>query len=96
MSGSPAGDSLLRGGAATRLRVRGILAVTAQLVRDAADPRKRDVMHGMLDERRRILAELARDLHEDGPTRCLDALMAAVEESDRTFGQLLDGVTTTS
>ena len=93
---APAVDSLLRGRPAQRLLVRGILAATLQLVRDAADPRKRDVMRRMIVERKRMLGELARNLHAEGSTRCLDALVAAMAESDRTFAQLLDGVDTTS
>ena len=96
MDVAPAVDSLLRAGPGRRLLVRGILAATSQLVRDAAYPRKRDAMRRMMRERQRMLGELARDLHGEGSTRCLDALVAAMAESDRTFGQLLDGVTTTS
>jgi hypothetical protein len=98
MDAAAATDSLLRAGPARRLLVRGILAATSQMVRDAADPRKRDAMRRMMRERQRMLGELARDLHGERSTRCLDALVAAMAESDQTFGQLLDGVgvTTTS
>ena len=75
--------------AAQRLLVQGILASTIQLVRCLHDGQDAAQLRGLMSERRRMLGEL-----ESGPRGpvsggSLQALRAAVAESDRTMEALL-------
>lgn len=75
--------------ASQRLLVQGVLASTLQLVRQVRDGREPAAVRGLMGERRRMLAELARDVESIAGAGSLAALSAAMAESDRTLEALL-------
>jgi hypothetical protein len=75
--------------AARQLLVQGVVASTLQLVRSVRDGRESQAVRGLMLERRRMLAELARDESVAGMPGALWALREAVVESDRTLEALL-------
>jgi hypothetical protein len=75
--------------ASQRLLVQGVLASTLQLVRQVGDGREPALVRGLMGERRRMLAELARNMEAIGGAGSLAALAAAMAESDRTLEALL-------
>lgn len=75
--------------ASERLLVQGVLASTLQLVRQVRDGRESAVVRSLMGERRRMLAELARDMDVVAGAGSLAALSAAMAESDRTLEALL-------
>jgi hypothetical protein len=74
---------------AQRLLAKGVVASTQQLVRAMRDRQAPDAMQGLMQERRRLLTELARNVNTPGEVGSLAALAAAVAESDRTLGALI-------
>ncbi|HTQ36800.1 MAG TPA: hypothetical protein VMH77_07170 [Steroidobacteraceae bacterium] len=74
--------------AAGDLLARGVVATTLQLVR-ALQGGRPAVAQGLVRERRRLLAELARNMNNPAQAGLLAALEAAVAESDRTVGALI-------
>ena len=72
-----------------RMLALGVVASTMQLVRALEDGRAPAAVQGLMQERRRLLAELARKVDSPAGVGSLAALEAAVAESDRTFGALL-------
>ncbi len=72
-----------------RLLAQGVVASTQQLVRAMRDRQAPGAVQGMMQERRRLLTELARNVNTPGEVGSLAALVAAVAESDRTLGALI-------
>jgi hypothetical protein len=72
-----------------RLLARGVVASTMALVRAVQVGREPAEVQGMMQERRRLLTELARNVNTPGEVGSLAALAAAVAESDRTLGALI-------
>jgi len=77
------------GSAAQSLLVQGIVASTMQLVRSVRDGREASAVQRLMQERRRMLSELAPIELVAGQAGNLRALRAAVVESDRTLEALL-------
>jgi hypothetical protein len=75
--------------AAQRLLVTGVTASTVRLVRGLRDGCCRWEMLRLLGERRRMYGELAASLREARYAGRLQALSAAVAESDRAMEELL-------
>lgn len=75
--------------ASERLLVQGVLACTMQLVRHVREGREPAAVRSLMGERRRMLAELARDVDKLAGAGSLAALSAAMDESDRTLEALL-------
>jgi hypothetical protein len=67
----------------------GVVASTLQLVRAVEDGRQPAAVQDLMQERRRLLAELARKVDSPVAVGSLAALTAAVAESDRTLGALI-------
>ncbi len=81
---------MLSGGqAAQRLLVQGVVASTMQLVHGIQDGREVVDVRRLMQERRRMLAELAPVEPVAGQGGTFWALHAAVAESDRTLEALL-------
>jgi hypothetical protein len=78
-----------QGPAAQRLLVQGIVASTLQLVRSVREGRETPDVQRLMLERRRMLAELEPVVPMSGRGGSLQALRAAVVESDRTLEALL-------
>jgi hypothetical protein len=77
------------GAPAQRLLAQSVMASTHQLVRSVRDGRQPAAIRGLMGERRRLLAELARYVNVPGGAGSLAALEAAVNESDRTLEKLI-------
>jgi hypothetical protein len=75
--------------AACRLLARNVTATTYQLARGMVDARPGEVIRGLMAERQRLLAELARHVNVSVGAGSLAALRAAVAESDRTLEQMI-------
>ena len=75
--------------AARLLLVQGVIASTLQLVRSVRDGQEAPAVRELMLERRRMLAELARDEAVQGLPGSVWALREAVVESDRTLEALL-------
>lgn len=75
--------------AAQRLLLQGVMASTFQLVRHLRDGQAPCVMHSLIQERRRMFSELARDVDIPEDAGTLAALRAALAESDRTLEALI-------
>lgn len=75
--------------AAGRLLAQGVMASTFQLVRDVRDAGESVTIRQLMDERRRLLGELARYMNAHWHAGSLAALTAAVAESDRTLEVML-------
>jgi hypothetical protein len=75
--------------AARLLLVQGVIASTMQLVRSVRDGQQAPAVRELMLERRRMLAELARDEAVQGLPGSVWALREAVVESDRTLEALL-------
>ena len=75
--------------AAQLLLVQGVIASTKQLVRSVRDGQDAPAVRRMMQERRRMLAELALDEAVQGMPGSVWALREAVAESDRTLEALL-------
>jgi hypothetical protein len=75
--------------AARLLLVQGVIASTMQLVRSVRDGQEAPAVRELMLERRRMLAELARDEAVQGLPGSVWALREAVVESDRTLEALL-------
>jgi hypothetical protein len=76
--------------AAQRLLVLGVTASTSLLVRWVRDGRDQIELRGLMSERRRLLHELEVSLPGDEWADRLQALHAAVTESDRTMEELIE------
>jgi hypothetical protein len=72
-----------------RMLALGVVASTLQLVRSMADGHAPAAVQDLMQERRRLLAELARNVDSPVAVGSLAALAAAVAESDRTLGALI-------
>ena len=72
-----------------RLLARGVVASTRQLVLALQDGQEPAAVYGLMAERQRLLAELARKVNAPEHVQSLAVLTAAVAESDRTMGALL-------
>jgi hypothetical protein len=72
-----------------RMLALGVVAATLQLVRAMQNGRQSAAVHGMMQERRRLLVELAQKVNDPEHVGSLAALEAAVDESDRTLGALI-------
>lgn len=75
--------------AAGRLLAQGVMAFTFQLVRDVRDAGDSVTIRQLMDQRRRLLSELARYMYADRHLGSLAALTAAVAESDRALEVML-------
>jgi hypothetical protein len=75
--------------AAQRLLVLGVMASTAQIVRCLRDEPGSDQVRRLMSERRRMLRELETGLPGPGFEARLQALGAAIAESDQTMEALL-------
>ena len=73
-----------------RLIAVRVLDITGELVSHAARHEWRPVAQLML-ERRRLLERIPQDPRPGGERECVEALRAAMDESDRTIGLLLAG-----
>ncbi len=71
------------------LLAQGVMAATHQLVRGLRDGRDVAPLRRLMDSRRRLLGELAREMDSEAGAGSLAALHAAVAESDRTLEDLL-------
>jgi hypothetical protein len=76
--------------AAQRLLVLGVASLTSQVVRGLRDGLEHSRLRQMLHDRRGMLRALVSALPELRYARRLQALGAAVEESDRTVEVLID------
>jgi len=72
-----------------RMLALGVVASTMQLVRALEDGRAPAAVQDLMQERRRLLSELARKVDSSAGVGSLAALAAAVAESDRTLGALI-------
>lgn len=72
-----------------RMLALGVVASTLQLVRAMEDGQKAADVQGLMQERRRLLSELARKVDSPVAVGSLAAMEAAVAESDRTLGALI-------
>jgi hypothetical protein len=77
------------GRAAQRLLVQGVLASTIRLVDLVQDQREAGQVRQLMSERRRLLCEIESRLSDATHRQCLDAMRAAVVESDRTLEALI-------
>ncbi|MET0281655.1 MAG: hypothetical protein ABW278_11130 [Steroidobacteraceae bacterium] len=75
--------------AAQRLLLQGVMASTFQLVRQLRDGHSPGMLQGLLQERRRMFSELAREVDVPEDAGSLAALRAALAESDRTVAALI-------
>ena len=75
---------LLQRTSTQRLLVRGIFALTNQLVRSVASGKQSDLPQ-LMSERHRLLRELGISVRDDRALGCLAAITAAVQESDRAL-----------
>jgi hypothetical protein len=75
--------------ASRQLLARSVTGATYQLVRGMRDGRATTAIRHLMDERRRLLAELARDMNAVEAVGSLTALRDAVAESDRTLEALI-------
>jgi hypothetical protein len=66
-----------------------VVASTLQLVRALQNGGETANVRCLMQQRRRLLARLARKMDDPGHVDSLAALTAAVAESDRTLGALL-------
>jgi hypothetical protein len=72
-----------------RMLALGVVASTMQLVRALEDGSAQSAVQHLMQERRRLLSELARKVDSSAGVGSLAALEAAVAESDRTCGALI-------
>jgi hypothetical protein len=77
------------GNATERLLALGVVASTMALVRAMEKGGEPELLQDMMQERRRLLGELARKMDTYGDAGSLAALSAAVAESDRTLGAMI-------
>ncbi len=75
--------------AARRLLAQNVTASTFRLVREVQQRAPAASIRGLMQERRSLLAELARHVNAGGGAGSLAALRAAVAESDRTLEALI-------
>ena len=68
---------------------QSVMATTHQLVRSLQGGGRPASLRRLMDERQRLLAELARDVNTSGGVGSLTALRDAVAESDRTLEALI-------
>jgi hypothetical protein len=72
-----------------RMLAQNVMASTHQLVRSLCDGGGSAAIRRLMGERRRLLAELARNVNASGGVGSLAALEAAVAESDQALEQLI-------
>jgi hypothetical protein len=77
------------GTAAQRLLVQGVLASTIRLVNLVQERREAGQVRQLMSERRRLLYEIESGLSDPAHRLCLDAMRAAIVESDRTMEALI-------
>lgn len=73
-----------------RLRVQGVLAAGAQLVRDVAGQIESRSIDRLMSERRRLLRELRMGIDCARELVCFEAIQAAVDESDRALRRIIE------
>jgi hypothetical protein len=86
---TPAPLTLLQARPVQRLRVQALMAVTAQLIRRAGGNIEADSLDRLIAERRRLLRELRNGIGSPRELGCLEAMEAAVEESDRALRRIM-------
>ena len=79
---------LLQRTSTQRLLVRGIFALTHQLVRSVASGRQ-TALPQLMSERHRLLRELGTSVCDDNALGCLAAITAAVQESDMALESMV-------
>lgn len=67
---------------------QNVMSSTFQIVRGMRDGQHKAVILGLIAERQRLMAELARYMNTDRQVGSLASLRAAVAESDRTVEAL--------
>jgi hypothetical protein len=72
-----------------RMLAQNVTAATHQLVRSLCVGGRPAAIRRLMGERRRLLAELARNVNASGGVGSLAALEAAVAESDHALEQLI-------
>lgn len=75
--------------AARRLLAQNVMAFTFRLAREVQERAPAATIRELMDERQRLMAELARHVNARGGAGPLAALRAAVAESDRTLEALI-------